>query len=291
MKKTFLFVMVFSLLLGLSAREALAQQLQCPPGSGCACDVWQMTQNHANAVRALDNAYAAQVIKKNEPVAALTCLDQQLKLTAHLGSFFADKKISGTFSTKSFCGFVVSISGSASATLAAHLNDIVLPSLGDLLGLLNLSIPDLGFSICAPTFTVPTISLPTLSLSLPGLLGACLPSTSIGGGSVGGQSFGGQCVGFALPSIDCKNIAKFWEGIEGSGQQSGTPYTSFRDLVSGTVTGAGPEFQAQLGNDSAILSKALDDLNKLSGPGSIPSWPVTPVLSPNASTSDIISAM
>lgn len=297
--------MLFSFLLLLPAGEASAAPESTPAASGpecapgCSCDVWKMMKDHADAVRARNNAYAAQVIKKNEPVTGLTCLDQQLKLTSHLGSLFSDKKLSFSQSTKKWCGMSFSLAGSAGATLSARLNDIVLPSLGNLLGSLGIAnfIPNTNFNICAPTFEVPKISLP--SLRLPGPLGACLPGFD-GKDLFEGKSFGGQCAGLDLPKIACENIKKFWKGsadlggglaIEGGGQQGGTPYTSFGDLVSGQLATAGPEFKAQLGNDSVILNTALDNLTKLKGPGSIPSWPKTPDLPANASTDDIIKSM
>lgn len=300
MKRIFFLALLIPLCLGFSAKAAFALDGACNP------EVMDMMKHQADAIRARDKANANQIRKRPEPVEGLTCFDQQLKLTAHLGSFFSDKKIPLSAGISGgFCGMLASLSGELTGTLKSRLGEVVTPSLGVMMGnflnslfshlaFLNDFLGSLSFSICAPTVSLPTIPIPMFHL--PGPLGACLPFPALGGGNLGGQSFGGQCVGMTMPTISCDNIKKLWGGngtlsVEGGGPEPGTPYTSLRDLLSGAPPGVGVDFRAQLNNNSALLSRALADLNTLSAPGGISSWPETPVFPPNASTSTIIDSM
>jgi len=86
MKKNLLPALLVALALGLSATASFAG-LQ----PGVSPKIWDVMKNQADAMRVKQMAYAKQIIQRNDSALGLTCFDQQMKLTAYLGSIFSDK--------------------------------------------------------------------------------------------------------------------------------------------------------------------------------------------------------
>ena len=85
-----------------------------------------------------------------------------------------------------------------------------------------------------------------------------------------------------------------FRGLVGQAVELGAPYFTLYEMLTGAIGGAGPDLLGELGNaaNGSILSRALGDVTGiLSGPGTLPSWPLPPTFTPWSTTTDIISAM
>jgi len=115
-------------------------------------------------------------------------------------------------------------------------------------------------------------------------------------------------MGAAAADGSCSRIAQLWgndepdgfRSIIGSAIERGTPYFSMIQMLSGEIPDAlgpaGPRLLQEIFNTSnaGIIANALDDLlpgGVLSGPGSSPWWPATPMFLPGATTQTIRNLM
>jgi len=185
MKKIFFSALLVCFFCGFLSAAAFAEDVD-----PCSEKVWQMMKHHADAKRVEAEAYAFQTIRRNDPVEGLTCFDQQLKLTAHLGSFFSDKDIKFKLPIGDlFCGLLgpnipVTLSTSIKNVVLSTLDDILgnflgslsfdlFPELASMLTSINGFLESLNFSVCLPTLTLPTIGIPNNPLA------ACLPKVCL----------------------------------------------------------------------------------------------------------------
>lgn len=94
--------------------------------------------------------------------------------------------------------------------------------------------------------------------------------------------------------VDPAAIAAGFQAVTGAGSDKGSPYFSMKDLLNSNIpTNVGLNLVKAIQNDGPILNNALYAITQgiLSGPGSSPTWPATPIIPANATANDIISLM
>ncbi|MFN7114511.1 MAG: hypothetical protein ACK4PK_09185 [Alphaproteobacteria bacterium] len=114
------------------------------------------------------------------------------------------------------------------------------------------------------------------------------------------------------PDGECSRIAKLWgngnmpdlgifpdwRSLMGGAVERGTPYFTMFQMLTGAIPNTfgtpGTHLMQELMNatNSTIITNALNDLTgALSGPGSLPSWQIPPIIPVTATVDDVISQM
>lgn len=94
--KRFLSITLFAAALSLFSVTA-AFAVDCPPNSGCPCEVAEAMENHANAMKVRDKAITREIVKQNDNSIGMTCFDNAMLLSSRLGLIFSDIPTTGVF--------------------------------------------------------------------------------------------------------------------------------------------------------------------------------------------------
>lgn len=264
LKKKFILTVLSAMM--FFGTDATAQVQSGIPG--CHPSVWN-SQKAVSDLQVLKKmGMAEQTITQPDSTLASTCFADAMKAAADAGDIFSETggaDLSGLSSLLSGItsgldisqGLGLAFDSFASDPMDRALNQIVMPTVSDMLG-------NFGDSI------------------LDGVLGGF---SSILGFSIGGGS-----------SFNCDSMAQLWDAATGEGLTAGVDFLSLDDMMSGSFGSAGAVFVDNLTTGTGIRNAAQAALGSLSesartfgGGNGVGALPI-PVFTGNETVCDIIWA-
>lgn len=288
-----------------SVSSALAQTGPAPILNACDPAIRAAMQNHAEAVRVRDKAYAMQVFAPADPPSFLTCAELSPSITSLVGKIFSDTHQEPTITWNDVKDVSSGIGTFAPAA------GVTVPLIYDVHALIIGSVQSMLNNFGRTVFTeqlqldVPARSFISnwIEKSIYKEVITAFNNTTTGDyGTTRNalrrwkennlQNFYNSTLRNLVTG--CNRMARVWAAQVGAGVTPGVGFYTFEDVVNRAPMGAGARFLAELNTNynRDILQKVRLDMNSMTpGNPAFPTYRAAPNLMASATIDDVIAAM